>query len=55
MIDLFRTAYESGVTYFDTAQAYGMSADEEIVGEALKSFREKWSLHPNGDRSTKFR
>jgi aryl-alcohol dehydrogenase-like predicted oxidoreductase len=41
MINLIRKAYEKGVTYFDTAQAYGMGADEEILGEAVKPFRDK--------------
>lgn len=41
MVDLFRTAYENGVTYFDTAQAYGMGVSEEIVGEAIAPFRDK--------------
>lgn len=40
-IKLIRTAYESGVTFFDTAEAYGPWANEELVGEALEPFREK--------------
>lgn len=39
-IKLIRAAVERGVTLFDTAEAYGQD-NEEIVGEALKPFREK--------------
>lgn len=39
-IKLIRAAIERGVTLFDTAEAYGQD-NEEIVGEALKPFREK--------------
>ncbi|MFV0469320.1 MAG: aldo/keto reductase [Dysgonomonas sp.] len=38
-IELIRAAVEKGVTFFDTAQIYGPFSNEEIVGEALKSFR----------------
>nr|WKN35621.1 aldo/keto reductase [Tunicatimonas sp. TK19036] len=38
-IDLIRTAYNKGVTFFDTAEAYGPFANEELLGEALKPFR----------------
>ncbi|MBE4704413.1 aldo/keto reductase [Spiroplasma platyhelix] len=34
-------AYQKGVTFFDTAEIYGPFNNEEIVGEALKSFRDK--------------
>lgn len=37
-IKLIRTAYEKGITLFDTAEAYG-KANEELVGEALNPFR----------------
>ncbi|WP_256451076.1 aldo/keto reductase [Flavihumibacter fluvii] len=37
-IKLIREAYEHGVTFFDTAEAYG-AANEELVGEAVKAFR----------------
>jgi aryl-alcohol dehydrogenase-like predicted oxidoreductase len=40
-IRLIRTAYESGVTFFDTAEAYGPYLNEELVGEALASVRDK--------------
>ena len=38
-IKLIREAYEQGITFFDTAEAYG-AANEELVGEAVKPFRE---------------
>ena len=38
-ISLIRTAVERGVTFFDTAEAYGPFTNEELVGEALAPFR----------------
>jgi aryl-alcohol dehydrogenase-like predicted oxidoreductase len=38
-IDLIRAAFDRGVTFFDTAEAYGPFTNEEIVGEALAPFR----------------
>ena len=40
MIALIRSAVERGVTFFDTAEAYGPFANEELVGEALAPFRD---------------
>jgi aryl-alcohol dehydrogenase-like predicted oxidoreductase len=40
-IKLIRTAYEKGVTFFDTAEVYGPFTNEELVGEALAPFRDK--------------
>lgn len=40
-ISLIRNAYEKGITFFDTAEAYGPFIDEEYVGEALKPVRDK--------------
>lgn len=40
-IKLIQTAYERGVTFFDTAEAYGPYLNEELVGEALVSVRDK--------------
>lgn len=37
-IKLIREAYEQGITFFDTAEAYG-KANEELVGEAVSPFR----------------
>src|SRR5438552_3100557 len=39
MISLLATAVERGITFFDTAQAYGPFTNEELVGEGLASFR----------------
>ncbi|MDB4953611.1 MAG: aldehyde oxidase [Myxococcales bacterium] len=39
MIKLIRRAVELGVTFFDTAEAYGPYINEELVGEALAPFR----------------
>jgi aryl-alcohol dehydrogenase-like predicted oxidoreductase len=38
-IKLIRAAFERGVTFFDTAEAYGPYANEELLGEALEPFR----------------
>ena len=40
-LKLIRTAYEGGVTFFDTAEAYGPHLNEELLGEALAPFRDK--------------
>jgi aryl-alcohol dehydrogenase-like predicted oxidoreductase len=40
-ITLIRTAFERGVTFFDTAEAYGPFANEELVGEALQPLRKQ--------------
>ncbi len=39
MISVIRSAVEHGVTFFDTAEAYGPFINEELVGEALAPFR----------------
>jgi len=41
MIALIRTAVELGVTFFDTAEAYGPFVNEELVGEALAPLRDQ--------------
>ena len=41
MISLIRSAVERGVTFFDTAEAYGPYTNEELVGEALAPMRER--------------
>ncbi|RZL43965.1 MAG: aldo/keto reductase [Pedobacter sp.] len=38
-IKTIRKAFESGVTFFDTAEVYGPYTDELLVGEALAPFR----------------
>src|SRR5207244_12098335 len=58
MIPLIRTAVARGVTFFDTAEVYGPFANEELVGEALSSFRGEvviatkfgFKTDPNGPR-----
>ena len=40
-IALIRSAFELGVTFFDTAEVYGPFANEELVGEALAPFRNR--------------
>jgi len=41
MISLIRSAVERGVTFFDTAEAYGPFTNEELIGEALAPMRER--------------
>lgn len=40
-IKLIRAAFERGVTFFDTAEAYGPYKNESLLGEALAPFRDK--------------
>ena len=40
-IAVIQKAVESGVTFFDTAEAYGPFTSEELVGEALAPYRER--------------
>src|SRR6266436_5215333 len=55
MIALLHAAVERGVTFFDTAEVYGPLVNEELVGEALASFRGKvviatkfgWEANPS--------
>ena len=41
MIALIRGAVDRGVTFFDTAEAYGPFANEKLVGEALAPFKDQ--------------
>src|SRR5712691_345096 len=41
MISLIRTAVARGITFFDTAEAYGPFANEELIGEALAPVRDQ--------------
>ncbi|OOG54357.1 aldo/keto reductase [Rhodanobacter sp. C03] len=41
MVALMRAAVDRGVTFFDTAEAYGPFANEELVGEALAPVRDR--------------
>ncbi|MGA7219770.1 MAG: aldo/keto reductase [Candidatus Sulfotelmatobacter sp.] len=40
-VKIIRTAFEQGVILFDTAEAYGPFANEELVGEAVAPFRDQ--------------
>lgn len=40
-IELIRKAYDSGVTFFDTAEAYSKGGNEKLLGKAVKPFRNK--------------
>jgi aryl-alcohol dehydrogenase-like predicted oxidoreductase len=59
MISLIRSAVERGITFFDTAEAYGPFINEELVGEALAPFRERvviatkfgFKFGPNGEQA----
>lgn len=58
-MDVIRKAVDCGVTFFDTAEAYGPFANEELVGEALRPHRERvviatkfgFDIAPDGQRS----
>lgn len=59
MIEIIRTAYERGITFFDTAEAYGPLECERILGEAIAPFRNQivitskfgWNIDPKtGER-----
>jgi aryl-alcohol dehydrogenase-like predicted oxidoreductase len=56
-IQLIRDAFEAGVTFFDTAEAYGPFTNEELVGEALAPVRDHVVIatkfgFKNGDAQT---
>ncbi len=56
-IRLIRGAFERGVTFFDTAEAYGPFANELLLGEALEPFRDQVVIATkfgflNGDSKT---
>jgi aryl-alcohol dehydrogenase-like predicted oxidoreductase len=58
-IRIIRAAVERGITFFDTAEAYGPFTNEEFVGEALAPFRDRvviatkfgFDIAPDGQRS----
>jgi aryl-alcohol dehydrogenase-like predicted oxidoreductase len=58
MIALIRSAVERGITFFDTAEAYGPFTNEELVGEALAPYRDQvtiatkfgFTFEPDGKR-----
>jgi aryl-alcohol dehydrogenase-like predicted oxidoreductase len=41
MIAVLRSAVEDGVTFFDTAEVYGLYVNEELVGEAVEPLRDE--------------
>jgi aryl-alcohol dehydrogenase-like predicted oxidoreductase len=43
-IKLMRRAFELGVTFFDTAEAYGPFKNEELLGEGLQPFRDQIAI-----------
>ena len=58
-IRVIRGAHERGVTFFDTAEAYGPFTNEELVGDALAPVRDRvviatkfgWNIDPTtGER-----
>lgn len=59
MLDIIRAAHDHGVTFFDTAEAYGPFENERILGEAVQPFRNEvviaskfgWNIDPEtGER-----
>src|SRR5262245_6887913 len=40
-IEIIRAAVDGGVTFFDTAEAYGPFTNEVLVGEALRPVRDR--------------
>lgn len=40
-IKLIRRGFELGVTFFDSAEAYGLYKNEELLGEALAPIRDQ--------------
>ena len=59
MISLLRAAVDRGITFFDTAEVYGPFTNEQLVGEALSTVRDKvviatkfgFKLDPTGQRT----
>jgi aryl-alcohol dehydrogenase-like predicted oxidoreductase len=44
MIDIIRTAFDRGVTFFDAAEAYGPHEVERILGEGVAPFRDRVAI-----------
>ena len=44
MLNIIRTAFEHGVTFFDAAEAYGPHEVERILGEGVAPFRDKVAI-----------
>jgi aryl-alcohol dehydrogenase-like predicted oxidoreductase len=57
-IAIIRAAFDRGITFFDTAEAYGPFTNEELVGEAVAPFRDQvviatkfgFGINPDGTR-----
>ena len=57
-IRIIRAAFDRGITFFDTAEAYGPFTNEELVGEAVAPFRDRvviatkfgFGINPDGTR-----
>jgi aryl-alcohol dehydrogenase-like predicted oxidoreductase len=57
-VEIIRAAFDEGVTFFDTAEAYGPFVNEELVGEAVAPFRDRvivatkfgFGITPDGTR-----
>lgn len=41
VVDIVDAAFDAGVTFFDTADTYGLGASEELLGEALRGRRDE--------------
>lgn len=64
-IDLIKRSIEAGINFIDTADIYGEGTSEEIVGKAIKDYRDKVFLAtkfkiktdegPNGEGASRFR
>jgi aryl-alcohol dehydrogenase-like predicted oxidoreductase len=58
MVNIIRSAHDHGVTFFDTAEAYGPFECERILGESIEPFRNKvvitskfgWNIDPETGR-----
>jgi aryl-alcohol dehydrogenase-like predicted oxidoreductase len=57
-VGIIRAAFDRGITFFDTAEAYGPFTNEELVGEAVAPFRDQvviatkfgFGINPDGTR-----
>jgi len=57
-VAMIRAAFDRGVTFFDTAEVYGPFVNEELLGEAVKPFRDEvviatkfgFGINPDGSR-----
>jgi aryl-alcohol dehydrogenase-like predicted oxidoreductase len=60
MLNIIRSAYDRGVSFFDTAEAYGPFECERILGEAIEPFRDRvvitskfgWDINPETGQRT---